>query len=67
MSGIISGFWDGDGNINASKCNIRAHSVNKKLINDFCKLIAYFNIFGVLLEKKRDRTQSKFPGNYEIL
>lgn len=67
ISGIISGFWDGDGNIHAPKCNIRAHSVNKKLINDFCKLLAYFNIFGVLLEQKRDRTQSKYPGNYEIL
>ena len=67
MSGIISGFWDGDGNIHAPKCNIRSHSVNKKLINDLCKLLAYFKIFGVILEQKKDRTQSKYPGNYEVL
>jgi len=68
MSGIISGFWDGDGNVHAPKCNIRSHSVNKNMLNDFCKLLAYFNIFGVLLEQKKDRTiESKYPGNYEVL
>jgi DNA-directed RNA polymerase subunit A" len=48
ISGIIQGYFDGDGNINGDthKCMIRAGSISEQLINDMIVLLSYFGIFG---------------------
>jgi DNA-directed RNA polymerase beta' subunit len=57
ISGILSGYFDGDGNVNADgqrQC-IRAHSVNEQLIDDMIVLLAYCGIFANKLVERRNR------------
>jgi DNA-directed RNA polymerase II subunit RPB1 len=54
IAGIISGYFDGDGNISSDKQLIRVGSVSEKLIKDINRLLGYFGIFGSFYtEKKR--------------
>lgn len=48
ISGLIGGYFDGDGNVNClkNKAMIRAGSISESLINDMIVLLAYFGIFG---------------------
>jgi DNA-directed RNA polymerase II subunit RPB1 len=48
ISGLIQGYFDGDGNVNCDKGKgiIRAGSISEELINDMIVLLAYFGIFG---------------------
>ena len=50
ICGLISGFFDGDGNVNATEnhLQIRASSRNKTMIEDICSLLGYAGIFGCL-------------------
>lgn len=45
IAGIVSGYFDGDGNTNVDKQLIRAASVNEKLIDDIALLLAHLNVF----------------------
>lgn len=58
ISGIISGYFDGDGNINAMRQSIRNGSRSKQLIEDMCVLLSYFGIFTSQLEE----TSKNIPG-----
>ena len=48
ISGLIQGYFDGDGNVNCTKnkAMIRCGSISETLINDMIVLLAYFGIFG---------------------
>ena len=58
ISGIISGYFDGDGNVSATKQMIRAHSVNEGLIDDIIVLFAYHGIFASKLSQTRNREKA---------
>ena len=45
ISGIISGYFDGDGNVSHKKMLIRTASVSEQLTSDIILLLAYFGIF----------------------
>lgn len=47
VSGLIGGYFDGDGNVNAipGKQMIRAASVSKRLCDDIILLLSFFGIF----------------------
>jgi intein/homing endonuclease len=57
ISGLLGGYFDGDGNINVEKQMIRVHSVNKNLIDDISVLLSYQGIFAssYVEVKKRDK------------
>jgi len=54
ISGVISGYFDGDGNVHENRQMIRASSVNKNLINDISILLSYFNIFTKMSVEKNN-------------
>lgn len=60
ISGIVSGYFDGDGNVNADigKQCIRAHSVNEGLVDDMIVLLAYCGIFANKNIERRNREVS---------
>ena len=58
IGGILSGYFDGDGNISKSKQMIRAHSVNEGLIDDIILLLAYHGIFASKLKQDREREKA---------
>ena len=49
ISGLLSGYFDGDGSVNAKKHLIKVHSRSEQLIDDVCILLAYFGIFACKL------------------
>lgn len=58
VSGLISGYFDGDGNVQAddkNHCSIRANSRSKQLIDDMSILCSYFGMFGSILEEFRHK------------
>ena len=59
ISGLISGYFDGDGNVESSRQLIRVGSVSEILIKDINRLLGYFGIFGSFY-KERD-------GNFHCL
>jgi DNA-directed RNA polymerase subunit A" len=52
IAGILSGYFDGDGNTNASKHMIRCGSRSERLIGDVCVLLAYCGIFCSKLQER---------------
>jgi DNA-directed RNA polymerase subunit A" len=60
ISGIISGYFDGDGNINSERNLIRASSRSKQLIEDISLLLYYFGIFSTIHTEK-EKGQNKEP------
>jgi DNA-directed RNA polymerase subunit beta' len=44
ISGFLSGYLDGDGNINESRTAIRAHSISKKLLYDMSLLLTRLGV-----------------------
>jgi len=56
IRGVVSGYFDGDGNTNGTKASIRVHSVNEGMIDDFIILLAYCGVFCTkLLESKKNK------------
>jgi len=53
IAGVISGYFDGDGNISSDKQLIRVGSVSEKLIRDINRLLGYFGIFGSFYTEKK--------------
>jgi len=59
ISGIISGYFDGDGNVNAmiGKQMIRSSSISEQLTIDMITLLSYFGIFASkCVEKIKNHT-----------
>jgi len=52
IAGVISGYFDGDGNVQSSRQLIRVGSVSKTLIRDINKLLGYFGIYGSFYTEK---------------
>jgi DNA-directed RNA polymerase II subunit RPB1 len=55
IAGVISGYFDGDGNIESSKQLIRVGSVSEKLIRDINRLLGYFGIFASFYTEKNGK------------
>ena len=61
IAGIVSGYFDGDGNVSVDRQMIRAHSVNEGLIEDMSILLNYCGIFATrLIETRKREKANKF-------
>ncbi len=67
IAGLIAGYFDGDGNINVERQQIRAGSRSKCLIRHMNRLLAYCGIFGVMSEEKSVRIPDKVMYTLNIL
>ena len=52
IAGLISGYFDGDGNVNAQRYQIRVSSRSQQLIRDIARLLPVCGVFGSLCEEK---------------
>jgi len=52
ISGILGGYFDGDGNMNVERQPIRVGSRSKELIHDIGRLLSYCGIFGSFGEER---------------
>jgi len=66
VRGLLSGYFDGDGNVNATKHMLRVSSRSETLINDICILLAYVGIFACLLKEKTANQPGKTQYNLSI-
>ena len=66
IAGIISGYFDGDGNISVERQLIRASSRSEKLINQICALLGYCGLFGVISEETSVRIKDKVQHTLSI-
>ena len=48
IAGLISGYFDGDGNISVERQHIRLSSRNEQLMRDINRLLGYCGLFGYL-------------------
>ena len=55
IAGVLSGYFDGDGNINVTRQQIRAGSRSKELIRGVARLLPVCGVFGALSEEKSIR------------
>ncbi|RLI87425.1 MAG: intein-containing DNA-directed RNA polymerase subunit A'', partial [Archaeoglobales archaeon] len=53
VRGLLQGYFDGDGNINAERKMIRVYSSSKELIDGIALLLARFGIFSVKRKMKK--------------
>lgn len=51
IAGVLSGYFDGDGNVNASRQQIRVGSRSKTLIRDMARLLAVTGVFATIKEE----------------
>jgi DNA-directed RNA polymerase beta' subunit len=58
IAGIVSGYFDGDGNVNVERQMVRAHSVNSGLIEDMSILLNYCGIFATMHTESRKREKA---------
>ena len=66
IRGLLSGYFDGDGNVNASKHMLRVSSRSQSLINDICVLLAYVGIFASLLKETTINQPGKTQYNLSV-
>ena len=53
VKGLIRGYFDGDGNVNADRQLVRFHSISRDLIETMALLLNRYGIFGTIgIEKK---------------
>jgi DNA-directed RNA polymerase beta' subunit len=55
IAGVLSGYVDGDGNVNASRQQIRVSSRSEDLIRDIARLLAICGVFGTICEERSVR------------
>ena len=55
ISGLLSGYFDGDGNVNPSRHQIRVGSRSQQLIRDIARLLPVCGVFGSLCEERSVR------------
>lgn len=58
IAGLLSGYFDGDGNVNAARQQIRVGSRSQQLIRDIARLLPVCSVFGTLCEE----TSVRIPG-----
>jgi len=61
IQGLVSGFFDGDGNVNVERQLIRASSRSRTLLEGINRLLGYCSMFGVLSEE----TSVRIPGKIQ--
>ena len=66
IAGLISGFFDGDGNISVERQMIRASSRSKKLIDQVAALLGYVGMFGAISTEKSIRIKDKIQHTLTI-
>ncbi len=59
IAGLISGYFDGDGNVSVERQLIRASSRSDKLIEQICSLLGYCGLFGVMSQETSIRMKDK--------
>jgi DNA-directed RNA polymerase beta' subunit len=59
QNGLLGGYFDGDGNVNAERQQIRVGSRSKKLIRSINRLLSYCGFFGCLGEETSVRIPDK--------
>ena len=59
IAGIVSGYFDGDGNIHPDRNMIRTHSVSETLTDDIIMMLTYCGIFA----KKQIETRKREKAN----
>jgi DNA-directed RNA polymerase beta' subunit len=65
--GLLSGYFDGDGNVSAERHLIRVGSRSESLIRSVNRLLSYCGIFGVLGEETSVRIPGKVSYTINIL
>ena len=59
IQGVIGGYFDGDGNVNSNRQQVRVSSRSKNLIRDVNLLLGYCGMFGIM----GTETSVLIPGN----
>lgn len=59
IAGLLSGFFDGDGNVSVERQLIRASSRSKKLIDQVTSLLGYVGMFGRISSETSVRIKDK--------
>ena len=67
QQGLIGGYFDGDGNVNPERHQIRAGSRSKDLIRHINRLLSYSGFFGVMSEEASIRIPDKIFYTVNIL
>ena len=67
IAGVISGFFDGDGNVSVERQLIRVSSRSKKLIEQITMLLGYVGLFGSMSEEASVRIKDKVQHTLVIL
>jgi DNA-directed RNA polymerase beta' subunit len=65
--GLLSGYFDGDGNVNVARQQIRVGSRSEKLIRDINRLFGYVGFFTVLGEEASIRIPGKVMWTLNVL
>ena len=66
VSGIIGGYFDGDGNFDPKRCSIRVGSRSKELIEGISLLLSYFGIFGSFVDETTVNQPGKVLHTYQV-
>lgn len=66
VSGLLRGYFDGDGNVNAKRQLIRVCSISRNLIETIALLLSRFGIFGTISTETK-KTQRKEGKNEQPL
>lgn len=64
ITGLIAGYFDGDGNVNVERSMIRVGSRSKQLISDISLLMSFIGIYGSVLKEKKSKEPEKILYNY---
>jgi intein/homing endonuclease len=64
ISGLLRGYFDGDGNVNAERQLIRVHSISRDLLEQISLLLTRFGIFGTFGVEKQNRVN---PVHYFVI
>ena len=67
QQGVLGGYFDGDGNVNAERHQIRVSSRSQELIRSMNRLLGYCGFFGVLGEETSVRMPGKVMYTLNIL
>ena len=67
VSGLIGGYFDGDGNFESKKCSIRVGSRSKELIEGLSILLSYFGIFGSFVDETTVNQPGKVLHTYQVM
>ena len=51
IAGVLSGYFDGDGNINVTRQQIRVGSRSERLIRDIARLLGYCGVFAAIKQE----------------